>query len=218
MKKPKLLVFASGTKTGGGSGFGNLVNHARSGVLSADIVGVVSNHEHGGVRERAEKLGVPFIHFGAPWDREGYARIARDTGAEFFALSGWIKLVTGLPPERTINIHPGPLPQFGGQGMYGHHVHEAVMAAFWRGEITHTAVCMHFVTEEYDRGPTIFRLKIPILKDDTSVSLAVRVNAHEHDWQPIITDLVVNRKIIWHRGVTQFLTLPPGYTIERLAE
>ena len=217
MQKPRLLVFASGSKDGGGSGFANLVLHTKNGILNADIVGVVSHHEDGGVRAHAEKLGIPFVHFGSPWDREGYARIARDTGAEFFSLSGWLKLVTGLPPERTINIHPGPLPQFGGQGMYGHHVHEAVVAAFRRGEITHTAICMHFVTEEYDRGPTIFRLKIPILVDDTPASLAARVNAHEHQWQPIITDLVVNRHIIWHRGGTQFLTLPPDYTIERLA-
>src|SRR3989344_737316 len=154
MEKPKILVFASGTASGGGSGFENLVNasRARDGDLSADIIGVVSNHEFGGVRKRADRLGVPFVFFGQPWLAKRYWKIARKSHADFFALSGWLKRVIGLPPRATFNIHPGPLPEFGGDGMYGHHVHEAVMAAFKRGEITHSALCMHFVTSEYDRG------------------------------------------------------------------
>ena len=67
MSRPKLFIFASGTATGGGSGFEKLVTASRNGVLDADIVGVVSNHEHGGVRERAERLGVPFFYFPGPY-------------------------------------------------------------------------------------------------------------------------------------------------------
>lgn len=63
MKKPKLLVFASGSAEGGGSGFENLVNQANNWVLDTSIVAVVSNYEQGGVRQRADKLGVPFVHF-----------------------------------------------------------------------------------------------------------------------------------------------------------
>ena len=61
--KPKLIIFASGRKEGGGSGFENLVEAAKAGTLDAEIVALVSNHEHGGVRERAERLGIPFVHF-----------------------------------------------------------------------------------------------------------------------------------------------------------
>ncbi len=194
--KPKLLVFASGTENGGGSGFEKL-GASMGKVLNADIVGVVSNHEHGGVREKADKLRIPFIHFPGPWTREKYREIAEKTGADFFALSGWLKLVTGLPPRTTFNIHPGPLPEFGGAGMYGHHVHEAVMKAFHEGKVTHSAVTMHFVTEEYDRGPVFYRFRVAIRENDTPDSLAKRVNMWEHICQPSITDEVVNGYISW---------------------
>jgi len=176
MPKPTILVFASGSAEGGGSGFENLVHKSRDGVLDADIVAVVSNHEHGGVRSRADKLGIPFVYFPKPWGEDRYRQIARDSGAEFFALSGWLKRVTGLDPCLTFNIHPGPLPEFGGDGMYGHHVHEAVIAAFRRREITHSALCMHFVTPEYDQGPCFFRFNVKIQEDDTAGSIGSRVN------------------------------------------
>ena len=70
--RPKLLIFASGTKDGGGAGFENLVNAARAGTLDAEIVAVVSNHEHGGVRERAERLGIPFNHFPGTKEDKNY--------------------------------------------------------------------------------------------------------------------------------------------------
>jgi len=118
--RPKLLVFASGSAEGGGSGFENLVASSRKGVLLAEIIGVVSNYMDGGVRARADKLAIPFYHFPKPWDAEAYQRITRASRANFFALSGWLKLVVGLDPNtnfnsRTVsNIHPGPLPKFGG--------------------------------------------------------------------------------------------------------
>ena len=192
-----LLVFASGDKDGGGSGFQKLVEAADNGSLYANIVGVVSNHAYGGVHRRAFDLGIPFFHFSGPWTAENYQRYVADTGANFVALSGWLKKVVGLPPDRTINIHPGPLPLFGGPGMYGHHVHEAVLAAFKRGEITNSEVCMHFVTEEYDRGPVFFRCQVEILPDDTAESLAARVNRAEHYYQWRFTNRVVEGKIRW---------------------
>ncbi len=218
MYKPRLLIFASGTATGGGSGFENLVRASRvtGGDLSADIVGVVSNHESGGVRERADKLGVPFIHFPRPWFAECYWKIAQESHADFFALSGWLKRVVGLPPRTTVNIHPGPLPKFGGDGKYGHYVHEAVMAAFRRGEITHSAICMHFVTPEYDRGPLFFQYKVKIREDDTPESLAERVNQHEHMWQSTITDLVVRGVISWDGVNPESLRYPAWYAEEGL--
>jgi phosphoribosylglycinamide formyltransferase 1 len=193
----KLIIFASGTKDGGGSGFENLVNASRAGILDADIVAVVSNHEHGGVRARAEKLGIPFIHFIGPWIAKEYQKIIQKTEADFVALSGWLKLVCGLDPQKTFNIHPGPLPRFGGPGLYGRHVHEAVHEAYARGEISETEVCMHFVTDEYDKGPIFARIKCPLNRDDTPDTIAHRVNDLEHTFQPLITNLVVQGKITW---------------------
>ncbi|MFA6341185.1 MAG: formyltransferase family protein [Candidatus Paceibacterota bacterium] len=193
----KLLIFASGDKVGGGSGFQKLVESVRDGSLNADIVGVVSNNAEGGVWKRAQELGIPFFHFPGPYTAENYQSYVAKTRADFIALSGWLKLVTGLPPERTMNIHPGPLPRFGGKGMYGHHVHEAVMEAFRRGEVFYSEVCMHFVTKEFDKGPVFFRCLVDISSDETPETLAKRVNEAEHKYQSYFTSLVVNGKIYW---------------------
>ena len=197
MATPKLLVFASGTAEGGGSGFQKLAENARAGALRAEIVGVVSNHEYGGVRQKADALDIPFIYFPSPWTAEGYQKIVRESGAEWIALSGWIKMVAGLNPRRTFNIHPGPLPEFGGPGLYGHKVHEAVLEAYRAGKIKNSAVSMHFVTDKYDKGPVFFEYPVPIEPDDTPDTLAARVNQAEHEWQSRITDLVVNGEISW---------------------
>ena len=208
---PKLIVFASGTKDGGGSGFENLVLSARKGVLLANIVAVVSNHERGGVKEKADRLKVPFVYFPASWDAEGYRAIVERFEADFIALSGWLKLVSGLDPKRTFNIHPGPLPQFGGPGLYGHYVHEAVLKAYREGKLTHSAVSMHFVTEKYDKGPVFFYQPVEILITDTPEILAKRVNKVEHDFQPLITDLVVWGQISWDGRNKESLRVPPNY-------
>jgi phosphoribosylglycinamide formyltransferase 1 len=214
--KKKIIVFASGTKDGGGTGFENLVNATKNDILGAEIMTVVSNHQKGGVRERADRLGIPFVYFparkipdsGEFVDKEGnvvdpsefataenYRKLVE--GADLVCLSGWLKLVTGLDPRKTINIHPGPLPRFGGAGMYGHHVHEAVMEAYKRGEIKNSAVSMHFVTEKYDEGPLFFSQSVPILPNDTAETLAARVLEAEHEWQPIITRKVLSDEISW---------------------
>ncbi len=198
----KLLIFASGTKTGGGSGFENLANQHL--VLGANIIGVVSNHAEGGVKEKAQRLGIPFIHFPAPWSTGAYQDIVRKAGADFVALSGWLKLVTGLDPRTTFNIHPGPLPRFGGEGMYGHHVHEAVLAA----GMSHSTVSMHFVTPVYDEGPLFFRYPVPVLPGDTAETLGARVNAAEHAWQPFMTRLVVSGEIRWDGKDKNSLLVP----------
>ena len=218
---PKLLVFSSGTKEAGGSGFENLVLASRNGILNADIVGVVSNHAEGGVKARADKLGVPFIHFTKPWDAESYQRIAAESGADFFALSGWLKLVNGLDAntpfnsKTVFNIHPGPLPQFGGDGMYGHFVLEAVMNAYKNGEASSSGVSMHFVTEKYDEGPIFFLGNVPINPGDTAETLAARVNEREHYFQPRITNLVVNGEIKWDGKNPSSLVLPANYSVEQ---
>jgi len=211
--KPKVIVFASGSKTGGGSGFENLVKQSKENPkVNFDVVAVVSNHEHGGVRERANQLGISFIYFNGPFEAVEYQRIVRESGAEWVALSGWLKLVLGLDQQKTINIHPGPLPKFGGKGMYGYHVHEAVIEAYKRGEVTHSAVTMHFVTEIYDEGPMFFRFPVEVEEGDTGETLGKRVLEAEHKWQPIITSMVVNGEISWDGKDPKSLSLPPNYS------
>jgi phosphoribosylglycinamide formyltransferase 1 len=223
---PKIVVFASGTKDGGGSGFENLFVASKSGVLDAEIVAVVSNNEHGGVRERADRLGAPFIYFPGPYDAEHYSSVlpacaahadrqktAIGNGEVWIALSGWMRHVMGLDPRRTFNIHPALLSQlggrFGGKGMYGHRVHDAVKSALDAGEITESGFTMHFVTDEYDRGPTFFEYKVPLRKGMSADDIARAVNTAEHDWQPKITNMVVHKEIRWDGKNPASLIIPP---------
>lgn len=212
MLRPRLIVFASGSKTGGGSGFENLVLASRTGALLADILAVVSNHETGGVRTRANRLEIPFVHFPSPYTAPQYQAIVKQFNANFAALSGWLKLVSGLEAKTTFNIHPGPLPQFGGKGMYGHHVHEAVLANYRRNKLAcESAVSMHFVTKEYDQGPVFFHFPVGILPGDSAESIGARVNATEHLWQAKITNLVVQGKISWDGKDPASLQVPKDY-------
>ncbi|MGQ9645328.1 MAG: phosphoribosylglycinamide formyltransferase [Thermodesulfobacteriota bacterium] len=202
-RKVRVLVFASGDEKGGGSGFQELVEFSRTTppVLDAEIVGVISNHPHGGVRQRADALRIPFEYWPGPFNARGYQSFFEKYEADFVMCSGWLKFVRGLDPSKTVNIHPGPLPRFGGPGMYGHHVHEAVMAAYRRGEITQSAVTMHFVDETaYDHGPVLFQMPVLIRTDDDAETLAKRVNEKERAWQSYILNLVVHGQIYLKEG------------------
>ena len=144
-----------------------------------------------------------------PFDAAAYRHVSAMFQAEWASLSGWLKLVCGLDPAHTFNIHPGPLPDFGGPGLYGHHVHEAVMRAYYAGKISCTAITMHFVDEQYDHGQVIFRYPIAIRSRDNPETLAERVNCLERAWQWAITDLVVQKKIRLENGR---VIVPEGYT------
>jgi len=210
-EKIRILVFASGDATGGGSGFQELVEFSRTDppVLDAQIVGVVSNHQNGGVRKKADALQIPFDYWLGPYDAKGYRSFVEKYKADFVMCSGWLKFVRGLDPAKTVNIHPGPLPRFGGPGMYGHHVHEAIIAAFQRGEITQSAVTMHFVDEAaYDHGPIIFQMPVLIRPDDDAETLAKRVNEKERAWQSHILNLVVHGLIYLRQGQVFYKNMP----------
>lgn len=206
MEKKKILVFNSGS----GSGFQELVENSRTGILQADIIGLVTNNKNNGCLQRAEKLlGIEMMvmkeYRAIDYDWVLNVFHAED---EWVVLSGWLKLTKGLNPQKTINIHPGPLPYFGGPGMYGHHVHEAVIKAYKEGRIQSSEVCMHFVTEKYDKGPVFFRYPVLIRDDDDADSLAARVNKIEHGWQSYVTNLVIQGEISWDGKNPTSLVVP----------
>ena len=213
MRSPRLMILASGGKEPGegGSGFKNPVMANRSGVLDATIVVVVSNHERGGVYTKASELGVDFEYSPKSRTAEDYRKLVQKYKPDYVALSGWISLVEGLDPRTTFNIHPGPLPGFGGKGMHGDHVHEAVLKAFDKRIVTYTEVTMHFATPRYDEGPVFFRTQVPIENTDSVASLRTRVNAAEHKHQPRITDLVIHGRVSWDGMHPESLRLPMNY-------
>ena len=203
---PKLLVFANGTKDSGGSGFENLVNAQKRGLFRANMVGVVSSHLNGGTKKLADIFKIPFFHYQKQGDE---VLFKKQTGAEWFALSGWFKKAEG-DSKTMFNIHPAR-PIFGGKGMYGLNVHRAVLEAFKKGEIKNTAVSMHFVTEEYDKGPVFFEYPVRIEKNDTPETLQERVKWYEHIFQWAIIDLVIHRQISWDGKNPASLVVPKGY-------
>lgn len=200
----KLLVFNSGS----GSGFQELVENSRTGVLDAEIIGLVTDNSKHLCIERAKKLNIPVWTMYQVFSIEAYEHAVSLFKPDFIALSGWLKLVRGLDPKTTFNIHPGPLPDFGGKGMYGHNVHEAAIKAFKEGKIKESAVTMHFVTDAYDRGPVFFRYPVLIRPDDTADTLGSRVNKIEHGWQSFITNLVVTGQITWDGKDPDSLVVP----------
>jgi len=206
MKKPNILVLASGDKNGGGSGFQEMVERSRTNppILDANIVAVVSNHSSGGVYKKALALKIPFIFFTGPFEAKDYQYMVARFDADYIMCSGWLKPVRGLPERMTINIHPGPLPKFGGPGLYGHHVHEAVIAAFRRGEITQSAVSIHFVNDEYDKGVGIVRIPVLIRPEDDASSLATRVLKVEHNYQSLVLNEIIQKKITLKSGQVFF--------------
>ncbi|MFM2414615.1 MAG: hypothetical protein RI911_308 [Candidatus Parcubacteria bacterium] len=217
MQRPTIVVFASGTKDGGGSGFQKLVEKSRGDTpeLEAIIGAVVSQYSDGGVAQRAAHLSVPFIHFPGPYTAEAYGDVLKKSGAQWVALSGWLKKVSGLDPKRTFNIHPGSLTDcngvFGGKGMYGHYVHEAVAKAYGEGKVKTSSATMHFVTDEYDRGPIFFEHRVDLAPGITAEEIGRRVNELEHAWQARITNLVVHEHIAWDGADPESLVVPEGY-------
>src|SRR3989344_1046503 len=234
--KPKLIIFASGAKEsgsshatplgfsktgyrqenlGGGSGFENLVRASREGILDADIVAVASNHEHGSVRNRADRLGIKFIYFPGPYDAEHYASVLQNTSIEWAALSGWFQMVKGLDPTKTFNIHPALLSQlggrFGGKGMYGDKLYESIKDALDKREIKESGCSMHFVTEDYDVGPVFFEYRIPLAKGMSAKEIENAIREVEHDWKPKITNMVVHGEILWDGKEPKSLVVPQAY-------
>jgi formyltetrahydrofolate-dependent phosphoribosylglycinamide formyltransferase len=150
------------------------------------VVLVLSNNPDAGALQRARKAGVPARVIQDPRDGKALNALLDEARPDLVVLAGYLKLV---PPQtvaayegRMINIHPALLPAFGGPGMYGHRVHESVIAS---GAGT-SGASIHLVTSEYDRGRVIAQEKVPVEPGDTPEMLAARVLAIEHKLLPAV--------------------------------
>ncbi|MFL5297256.1 MAG: phosphoribosylglycinamide formyltransferase [Phenylobacterium sp.] len=169
--------------SGNGSSARAIVAAIADGTLAADARLLVSNMKSAPALAFAAEAGVPALCIPTQADPEAAdARLADSLaahGVELVILSGYLRQLgprtLGRYRNRILNIHPGPLPQFGGHGMYGRRVHEAVIAA----GVAESSVCIHLVDEEYDRGPVIARMTVPVVEGDTPESLEARVTALE---------------------------------------
>lgn len=182
-----VAVFASGR----GSNLNAIIEAIRKGVLPARLSIVVSNNASAGALELARSHNIPALRIRQndfsseeAFSEELLLCLARYE-ADFIALAGYMKKI---PPQivahfrnRITNIHPALLPAFGGPGMYGMHVHEAVL----RAGVKITGVTVHLVDEEYDHGPIILQRPVEVAPDDDTASLAAKVREVEHAVYPL---------------------------------
>lgn len=184
----RIAVLASG----GGSNLQAILDYqaALGDRACGRVVLVASDRATAGALDRARAHSIPVATLSDPADGRALLELLAQHYVDLVALAGYLRLLPPATvaafPQRVLNVHPAPLPEFGGRGMYGRHVHQAVIAA---GAAT-TAVTVHFVDEEYDRGAVIARWPVPVRGDDTPDSLAKRVLAAEHLVYPRILDMV----------------------------
>ena len=169
----------------GGSNMQAIIDACKDGRLVAKPCVVISNNSDSMALQRARNEGIPWYHISSvthpgPAEDAEILRVLKGHGVDTVILAGYMKQLgtTSLQAYRgrILNIHPALLPKFGGKGMYGKRVHEAVLAA---GEKV-TGVTIHVLDENYDTGPIINQCQVPVLENDTADTLAERVLKHEH--------------------------------------
>jgi phosphoribosylglycinamide formyltransferase-1 len=176
--------------SGRGSNLHALLEAIARGDLRAEVALVLSNNSGAGILAIAREHGLPWAHVSAQTHADpGAALVAALTAvdARLLVLAGYMKLldprVLAALPGRVVNVHPGPLPRFGGHGMYGEAVHRAVLAA----GVTTSGPTVHLVDERYDEGPVLAHRRVPVEPNDAVATLAARVLTAEHDllWRVI---------------------------------
>jgi len=195
----RIAVFISG----GGSNLQSLIDASESGRLSGKIVLVISSRDNAYGLERAFNAGIDtFVYkvknYVAKEDAyRDLMEMLEEYEVEYIALAGYLKLlpvpIVRQYKNRITNIHPALLPKYGGSGMYGHHVHEAVIKA---GE-KESGATVHIVDEIYDHGKILMQQKVSVSPEDTPESLAAKVLKIEHQIYPEALDKLIRetRKI-----------------------
>ena len=187
----KVVIFASGA----GSNAENIINYFQNSQRIC-VVKVFSNKKEAGVFKRCKKLNKDCEWF----SREDFFKtnslldkLIEET--DFIILAGFLwKIPEALVqnfPQKIINIHPSLLPKYGGKGMYGAHVHQAVKDS---GD-DHSGITIHYVNEHYDQGAVIFQTKVKIDVTDDVVAIAEKVHQLEHKHFPEVIEKILKNKI-----------------------
>ena len=190
-------VLVSGT----GSNLQALIDACRVGELPAEIAVVISNVPTAFALERARAAGIPAVvasHRAFP-SADEFETALRKTlvthRVELVCLAGFLRILSAqfvaAFPGRIMNIHPALLPAFGGKGMYGERVHQAVLGS----GVRHTGCTVHFVTEVPDGGPIIAQATVPVQPGDTPATLAARVAKAEHHLYPAVVRLFAEQRL-----------------------
>ena len=193
----RITAFGSGR----GSNIDAVYDAIKSGQVDAEIVGVISNNSTCGAMTKARDREIQAIHLSGktyPDAQEFEQRmlhVLTDLGTDLILLAGYMKKVPTAVIQRyenrILNIHPALLPAFGGKGLYGRHVHQAVLD--YGAKVSGATV--HLVDVEYDTGPPVVQECVPVYSDDTPETLAARVLTVEHRILPLAVRLFAERRI-----------------------
>ncbi|WP_298531861.1 phosphoribosylglycinamide formyltransferase [uncultured Algibacter sp.] len=185
----RIVIFASGS----GSNAENLIKFFHNSD-NASVIQVLCNNPHAKVLDRAKKLKVSSLTFNriAFDETDDVLNILKASKPDLIVLAGFLwkfpEHILNSFPYKVINVHPALLPKFGGKGMYGMHVHEAVVA----NNETETGITIHYVNENYDEGATIFQAKCAIKPTDTAADIAAKIHELEMEHFPKIVDNLLN--------------------------
>ena len=192
----KVVVFASGS----GTNFQAIIDAIDQKSIQAEIAGLITNNPDAISIDRARKNGIP-VKILRSVDYDDYQAYTIDLlnqldawKPDLIVLAGYLKKIPiqiiRRYENRIINIHPALLPKYGGKGFYGIKVHRAVIAA---GE-KESGCTVHIVTEEYDRGPILGQIKVPVEKDDSPETLQQRILIQEHRLLPQVINQLLTQK------------------------
>ena len=180
-----IAIFASGTGT-------NAENIAEyfSKNEKINVALIVSNRLKAGVHERAARLHIPSITL----SKADFLNVLQEYHIDFIVLAGFMSKISDpliqAFPEKIVNIHPSLLPKYGGKGMYGIHVHEAVVAAREK----ESGITIHYINEHYDEGAIIFQTSCKLLPTDTAEDVATKVHALEYTHYPRIIEQLLTQE------------------------
>ncbi len=179
--KINIAIFASGN----GSNAENIVRYFEND-SQINIPLILTNKAGAYVLQRAKNLGIDSMVFSAAELKEGskIKKVLQDYAIDFIVLAGFLLKIPdyliAMYPQKIVNIHPALLPKYGGKGMYGDYVHQAVKAA---GE-KESGITIHYVNEIYDAGQIIFQAKVQVSPEDTPDDIATKVHALEYEHFP----------------------------------
>lgn len=183
--KKRIVIFASGS----GTNAQNVIQYFQKGEV-AEVVLVLTNKKDAKVIDRAKNLNVQSFFFNKSEliDEKGVLQVLKDINPDLIVLAGFLlkfpeSIITNFH-NRVINLHPALLPKYGGKGMYGHHVHEAVVE---NGE-RETGITIHFVNENYDEGKIIFQKSTPLSSEDTPETVAEKIHQLEYKYFPKVIE------------------------------
>lgn len=183
--KKRIVIFASGS----GTNTENIIKHFQQSEF-AEVILVLSNKKDAAVLDRAKSHNIASVSFTKDelLSEDGVLKILKETNPDLIVLAGFLlkfpEIILKKFPNKVINIHPALLPKYGGKGMYGNFVHQAVV----ENNEMETGITIHYVNENYDEGAIISQKIVKLSESETPETVAKKIHALEYEWFPKVIE------------------------------